>query len=190
MNEYVISIDVGIKNLGICVLNKEQEIQYWKNICIYEDDKIEKELKISALYDKLEDLKIFFHRTCVILIENQPENARFSNTKMIGIENQLLMYFTCIKKDSMIYKIEKIISYNNKNKLKYYGTLPNMPIIEQKKYSTKHTMNKWLSEEQVFHILGNRQEEDYWFKYYISQKKCSDLADCYLQALHFISLNI
>lgn len=185
--DYVLSFDIGTKNLSYCLLNKKGEIEKWDNIQIYGDDSLSKDLKCKALYLKLErEIYLYSQYRYIILIENQQGSKSFSNFSMIEIQNWILMYFTC---KSIHDKIEKILIYSANNKLLYYKDSPYKDIIiEQKQYSTKYQMNKWMAEAQVNVILQKREKE-YWIRFYMDKRKKSDLADSYLMGLHFILKN-
>lgn len=173
---YIISFDVGIRNLGFVIIQLDE-----KNINQHTIDKwdvlelCDKNTKASSVDNiiigmnmyKLLDELLSDYDFDVILIENQiGRNA----IKMKTIQGMLNMYFVMRG-----YNNTNIINYNAVHKLKHF--------LKNKK--TTYTERKKLS-KQITEQLCKLYYGDEIFNYYKKFKKKDDLADCLLQCLDYI----
>lgn len=98
----LLSIDVGQKNLGICLLETNGTIKKW---CVHE-------LSVEKLAESLiKVLDLYFEETNECIVEKQPNR----NLKMRVLEGMIKMYFTM--------KNIKIVSYSAKYKLRNYSNM-------------------------------------------------------------------
>lgn len=155
----VLSVDIGIKNFAICILNNN-EIIYWEVI------QLEKKCKninwnnlIKKLYTILVNL-IQKYKIDMVLIEQQ----MISTMKMISIG--VLMFF--ITKNINC----KIIS--STEKLKYF---------KGKKTTYNERKNIAISLTH-FYLLQERFHP--WNEFFENHKKKDDLSDCFLYCFNFI----
>lgn len=98
----LLSIDVGQKNLGICVVEETGNIHTW-NVCDLSKDKL-----VVSLVNVLEN---YTDNITECIIEKQPNR----NLKMRVIEGMILMFYTL--------KQIKVSSYSAKYKLKQVSNL-------------------------------------------------------------------
>lgn len=168
---YIVSFDIGVKNLAYCYTNNE-EILEWSIIDISGKDITEiSQTCMKKLYDIFNDKQIN-----KVLIENQPVQK---NPKMKSIQIMVYSFFVNQKINSN-KEIDNIllVSATNKNKytLKYD--------IEVPKCSTKYLETKKRSIACTKLII---EQNENWSTYFNSHKKKDDLADCLLQCYQFIN---
>lgn len=155
----LLSIDVGIRNLGMCLIDPStKKIQHWdaSGIPPQHSDGLYTSLK-NHLRDRpwvLESSKV--------LIEKQPDK----NRTMKSVENFLHAYFVCNEKNVQLYDAKyKIPDVVGPGKAMY---------LKRKKESVIRCSN---------FIKESNPELYDWF---MSQKKKDDLADTVMQALSYI----
>lgn len=158
---YLLSFDVGTKNLAYCKIRKDDHgICDW-NVCAvpYNGTNIPK---------VVEFLKNTFDTTdlTTVLVEKQP--AR--NPKMRVIENVLLTYFATVG-------VPTVVSYSAKHKLGSTG--------KTMRGKTNYTMRKKMSVIMIKSYL--QKTNDVQLEYFLKHKKQDDLADCLLQYLSSIN---
>lgn len=157
---YLLSFDVGTKNLAYCKLNKEDHaIREW-NVCAvpYGGTNIPK--MVQFLKDTFDPTDL-----TTVLVEKQP--AR--NPKMRVIENVLLTYFATVG-------VPTVVSYSAKHKLGNTG--------KTMRGKTNYTMRKKMSVLMIKTYL--KKVDSSYFEYFSKSKKQDDLADCLLQYLSSI----
>ena len=128
MTDYLLSIDLGVKNFAFCVLDiKNERILKWdcgdignvkdshEKICISLAKKLD-ELKLTQVPNKYTEKK-----NMIVVVELQPK----TNIRTIVLSGQVQMYFVLEKMsseglDSSFCNIEKIVGYHARNKLRYY----------------------------------------------------------------------
>lgn len=172
---YIISFDVGIRNLAFIIIqvdnhNKSHEIIEWnvlelcpKNTKACNVDNI---IIGKSMMQQLDEI-IQKYNFDIVLIENQiGQNA----IKMKSVQGMLNMYFVMRE-----YNETHIINYNAIHKLKKFLGSKKTTYAERKKLSKKITR---LIIAQHF-----PSKLELFDKY----KKKDDLADCYLQVLDYIN---
>ena len=155
----VLSIDVGIKNLAMCLMNAQtRQIQQWdvSGVPPQHADGLFKALK-THLRGKQWTLD-----SHVVLIEKQPDR----NKTMKGVEHFLHTYFLCHDKDVVIwdarFKIPDVVGPGRAQYLK-------------RKKASIDRCRTFLQETQP-----------HWLETFDRHKKKDDLADTCMQALSFI----
>ena len=168
---YIVSFDIGVKNLAYCYTNNE-EILEWSIIDISGKDITEiSKICMKKLYNIFNDKQIN-----KVLIENQPVQK---NPKMKSIQIMVYSYFVYqkVNNEKPIDNI-LLVSATNKNKytLKYD--------IEVPKCSTKYLETKKRAIACTKLII---EQNENWSAYFNSHKKKDYLADCLLQCYQFIN---
>ena len=172
---YIISFDVGIRNLAYIIIKvnietKNHNIIEWnvlelcpKNVKACSVDNIEIG---KSMMEQLDNI-IHQYQFEIVLIENQiGQNA----IKMKSVQGMLNMYFIMRNYDK-----HNIINYNAAHKLKIFLGKKKTTYAERKKLSktiTRSIIEKYFPEKLVD---------------YNKYKKKDDLADCYLQVLDYIN---
>lgn len=156
----IISIDVGIKNMGVCIFTKSKEIYKWILLDLTEgqNSKTMSMIDIAkSLKNELDELLDEIELTEVI-IENQ---LGLNAIRMKQVQALLTQYF-------INNNIENITYVSSQNKLKGYGRM---------KYSER--------KKKVVKICEDTLEGE-WYDFFksLNKTKRDDYADCYLQA-HF-----
>jgi hypothetical protein len=157
---YLLSFDVGTKNLAYCKLNKEDHaIREW-NVCAvpYGGTNIPKLVQFLKETFDTADLT-------TVLVEKQP--AR--NPKMRVIENVLLTFFATVG-------VPTVVSYSAKHKLGNTG--------RTMRGKANYTMRKKMSVLMIKTYL--KKVDSSYVEYFLKSKKQDDLADCLLQYLSSI----
>ena len=158
----VLSIDVGIINLGVCIYKKGEGIKKWEVLTL------KKECIVESLRKEI-DRFIGEEKIDKVVIEKQPSR----NVKMRTIEGMIEMY--CEMKEPKL----KAIKYSAKYKLKSQ----NIEIRGKHNYRER----KMLSIEVVKQII---EGEEKWKEYYEKSKKKDDLADALLQGMSYVGEEI
>tara|TARA_B100001094_G_scaffold310830_1_gene345874 strand:- start:2734 stop:3480 length:747 start_codon:yes stop_codon:yes gene_type:complete len=157
---YILSFDVGLKNLAYCIYDTvNDKIQKWSVDTIISQ---KNEDTCRSLVRHLDSISLQ-DNVSVVLIEKQPSK----NNKMRIIEALLNAYFV-IKKPEL-----KIIVYSAKHKL------------GSDTFKGKHMYKerKNLSVNRCNHYLKNKQSE--YLDFFQKSKKKDDLADSLLQVLSY-----
>jgi len=158
---YLLSFDVGTKNLAYCKLNKEDHHIHEWNVCAvpYGGTNISKLVQfLKATFDTTD--------LTTVLVEKQPAK----NPKMRVIENVLLTYFATVG-------VPTVVSYSAKHKLGSLG--------KTMRGKTNYTMRKKMSVLMIKTYLRNTDSPQ--LEYFLKSKKQDDLADCLLQYLSSIN---
>lgn len=157
----LLSIDVGIRNLGICLIDPvTKKIHNWDATGIPPEHS---NGLFTCLRDHLRDRPWVLESSSKILIEKQPDK----NRTMKSVEHFLHAYFLCSDKDVQIYDARfKVPDVVGAGRAMY---------LKRKKMSVVRCA-EFLRETGQDELLK-------WFE---KQKKKDDLADCVMQALSYV----
>jgi len=167
----VLSIDVGTKNLAVCVLDAdpdEPEIEYW-NV-----------LETTGLKDLFEqlDVEVCLDESTHVVIEKQPS----FNPKMRGVASALETYFI-IRGQLDSTHVTRVVSFSPKHKITLCAArIPSPPVPKSKRYR----MHKKIAIEECADRI---KESSTLTGFYSGHKKKDDLADSYLQGIAYIQMN-
>ena len=165
----ILSVDVGIKNLGVCII-QGRKIELWN---VYDLGAVASPTTTKLLNLKKSLDPIDMDTVDVVLIEKQP----FCNPKMRVISSAMHMYF-------VMKGVTKIVDYSGKHKLKL--CMDRDPSVKGK--AAKYYSNKKRAIETTRDLI---KINDPGFEHvFTSSKKKDDLADCYLQGLSYFDLKI
>lgn len=175
---FVLSFDVGIKNLAYCLINSNNKIIDWKVIDVSGSND---NTHLKRMYQALENIK--FEPDTHVVIEKQPR----CNPKMRIVAGQLKMYFIpkLIRKE-----ISCLVYFSPRKKLsdkQDYMLLFKGEEIGKKKYSTKYAQRKYHAKEYCRIILARDSENNEKWGKYFKDKKSADLADTLLQGMAYIN---
>lgn len=163
---YLVSIDVGTKNLAYCIMDAEtQKIHEWVVCgipCVATN--------IHKLVEFLKDAMPPGEEISDVVIEKQP--AR--NVKMRIMENILSTFFVMLG-------VVNVTSYSAKNKLGNIG--------KTAKGKTNYTLRKKMGVVMASSYIEKVNDVDAKDIFKQSKKK-DDLADCLLQALSYLKYDI
>jgi hypothetical protein len=160
---FILSIDVGIKNLAMCMIDGDSKvIQHWdvSGVPPESEDGLFKSMCFHL------DAKPWVLTAGTILIEKQPGQ----NKKMKSVENFLHAYFIikCPNAETIIYDARhKIPDVAGRGRARY---------VQRKNASIERCAS---------FIEGD--ENKHWIPTFKASKKKDDLADTVMQALSFIN---
>ena len=167
----VLAIDPGLKNIGICGMDHNNKIVFWKILSLdIEYKKADLNNLTECLLLNLIDLFDDKYEIDTVLIENQP-NKLDNRIKFLSIETYT--YFNMLK--ILHGNIKNIRFIHAKNKLKNYYC-KNLSYIQRKKLGIEVT-RRYLK-----HYYKDNLE---WFE---ENKKKDDLADSFLYCIDHINL--
>lgn len=160
----LLSIDVGIRNLGICLIDpSNKQIKHWDATGVPPEHS-------GGLYKSL--YNHFKERPWVlectkVLVEKQPDK----NKTMKSVEHFIHTYFICNEKEVQIYdarfKIPDVVG-------------PGKAMYAKRKKASVVRCTEFLKETHQDELLN-------WF---LKQKKKDDLADTVMQALSYMEKTI
>jgi len=161
----ILSIDVGIRNLALCLLNdkKHNRVEQW------DVDGIPPEHK-NGIYVSLRDhldARPWVLQADTILIEKQPDR----NKKMISVMHFLHAYFIirCPKAETILYDARhKIPDVAGPGKAQY-------------------NKRKKVSIQRCEEFIRDGPTNSDWLEVFQKSKKKDDLADTVMQALSFVN---
>jgi hypothetical protein len=156
----ILSIDVGIRNLGICLIDPHtKKIKHWDATGIPPENS--KGIYV-CLRDHLRN-RPWVLEANEVLVEKQPDR----NKKMKSVENFIHAYFICNDKTVHVYdarhKIPDVVGPGR----------------------AMYLRRKKVSVERCTEFLKEFNPE--WHRWFVSQKKKDDLADSVMQALSYIT---
>jgi hypothetical protein len=157
----MLSIDVGIKNLAMCVMTPEKKIRFWEvdGVPPLHNDGL-----FPCMKKHLDERLVHFTDVTRVLIEKQPDK----NKGIKSIEHFLHTYFLCHDKEVVIWDARhKIPDVVGPGRAQY---------VKRKKASVDRC--------RVF--LQEDNEE--WLEQFDKSKKKDDLADTVMQALSFLTI--
>lgn len=188
----LLSFDIGIKNLAYCQIDTDtKDILDW-----YVLDCSGNKNAVLSVIEQLESVPNLME-SHIILLEKQPS---FNPTMRI-IQTAIYVYFT-IRLNYEQNLNTKILYYSAKNKLKICGETESLQnkndgkadgTLRGKKGKRKsYYYNKKAAIEQTKINLENKIKDNQVFyniflKFFNSNKKKDDLADCYLQAISYLN---
>jgi len=195
----ILSFDIGIKNLGYCILYKDLTINNEKNLIIHkwgvinilEDNEKCKDISLdeigTRMYKRLHD-EFLQENITEVLLENQPV---LKNPVMKSIQILIMGFF---KYESIILgrEIKLIKLINASNKLKLGKKLIQFNESEDiLKIKTKYNRNKKLAILYTNYFLEKELYSDYnkYNTLFNEHKKKDDLSDAFLQGLYYIKNN-
>jgi hypothetical protein len=195
-----ISFDIGVKNLALCIIKKNDiadtqntlEIIDWRIIALADSKKEIKGIEdiTERIYMNMDnivgDLKSKNINTIdYVLIENQPSNL---NGIMKTIQHIIYGYFSLIK--FWDKEVGNVILINASLKTKHHNYVINIANtkpdeLKNKKgfRKDKYKNNKLLSIELCKQYIS---EDEYLKKLFNENKKKDDLSDACLQAISYI----
>lgn len=161
----ILSIDVGLKNLGLCVIDFEEKIHLWKIIDISAKTNLGVCIKLIKKFNEIEILK----RVNEVVVETQHN----INHKARVVAGYIISYF--------LTKNKIVIDYPAKFKLQVYKG-DDTPDYSHLK--SKYSQRKKIS---IFHCskLIQTQSEDY-IKFFNECKKKDDASDCFLMGVSYL----
>ena len=161
----ILSIDVGIKNLAMCLLDEDKN-----NLVVEWDvDGIPPQHKDGvyvSMRDHL-DARPWVLNAKTILIEKQPDR----NKKMVSVMHFLHAYFIirCPKAETILYDARhKIPDVAGPGKAQY-------------------NKRKKVSIERCEDFIRSNSVNSHWIDTFVKSKKKDDLADTVMQALSFVN---
>ena len=195
----ILSFDIGIKNLGYCILYKDLTINNekkliihkWGIINILEDNEKCKDISLdeigTRMYKRLQD-EFLEENITEVLLENQPV---LKNPVMKSIQILIMGFF---KYESVILgrEIKLIKLINASNKLKLGKKLIQFNESEDiLKIKSKYNRNKKLAILYTNYFLEKELYSDYnkYYTLFNEHKKKDDLSDAFLQGLYYIKNN-
>lgn len=161
----ILSIDVGIRNLAMCLLDDKNEnlVREWDVSGVPPEHK---DGVYVSLRDHL-DARPWILTAKTILIEKQPER----NKKMISVMHFLHAYFIikCPRAETILYDARhKIPDVAGPGKVQY-------------------NKRKKVSIERCEAFIRNGPVNVHWLNTFLKSKKKDDLADTVMQALSFVN---
>jgi hypothetical protein len=167
---FILSFDIGIKNLAYCYSNDENIIKW--NVFDIKGDSVNEtcEKCVKVLYDTFKDDPID-----QVLIENQPVHKNPTMKTIQIVVYTFFMYQKVVGTEKIITNIN-FISANRKNK---FGDKFKLDI----ECKTKYQKNKKVAIACAKILVENSE----WETHFNNHKKKDDLADSYLQTLAFIN---
>ena len=181
---WLLSFDVGIKNLAYCVF-KDNNVCVWKVVDLGVQDNKNIQVLVNAVFDVLDDIVYSDMATAnlatedvVVLIENQPV---MKNPVMKNLQIIIATYMTTLERTGVASKVSiKYISASSKLKLieKETGTKIGKTYSANKKASIAHVKS-----------LIEASGDVYMRKVFEETKKKDDISDVYLQARWWMSTN-
>jgi len=167
----VLSIDVGIKNLAVCLLNDSENIEFWNVFDLGNaTDTTRRLIKLNSALESHSELS---DRTKIktVLIEKQPS----FNPKMRVMASALHMYF-------VTKGFKDIRSYSAKYKLQLCEN------ADAYDCGTRYGNNKKRAVETTKHYLDNVLALNKWKSTFMAAKKKDDYADSFLQGVSFYKI--
>lgn len=163
----ILSIDVGIKNLAMCMINPDtKEIREWDVSGVPPESSAG---LFPCLRDHLNERE-WIREATIILIEKQPPR----NKKMVTVENFLHAYFVVTNPDA------ETIMYDAKYKI------PDVAGPGRKQYIKR----KKTSIDRCKEFIETGTVNAHWIPEFTKSKKKDDLADTVMQALSYIARRV
>ena len=190
----ILSFDVGSKNLAYCLIDENEKIKDWAVLDIGAATYDKQCQKLIVALDQVDYGCCYSEdeqQSIVVVIERQPS----VNPKMRVISGQIQMYYALEKAASVNtnVKIEKVVFYSPKFKLRCYTVKPGDKPIIPKKYSTPYAFRKNLAIQHCDIIIHRKDEKgEYiqdtkWIEYFDKKgSKKDDMGDAFCQSLAYM----
>jgi hypothetical protein len=186
----VISFDIGIKNLAYCILKRDlgsahHVISAWDVIDVSRGDTIKTHdiyAVSSSLFDALNETFSYIDEGTTVLIENQP---CMKNPVMKSLQMMIFSYFVLRGKDMAANTSVKLISAANKLKVKHKDKISDAVKEETNKYKKNKKSSVEITAYYLRNVLNVTEE---FHNVFATSKKKDDLADSFLQAIHFLEI--
>lgn len=196
-NRYVLSFDVGTKNLAYCLISENRKILLWNVINISHSSK---EGRCNKLIESLDQINygtpeknqksedVF--RQIEVIIESQMSRNRI----MMEVAAQILMYYamekTGIKNNvnsNPPVVITKVIMYSPKYKLRAYVREPgDEPLKPIKAKLNTYSYRKNQAKQHCGIMIKRNQSEEILDIFKKNKAKQDDLSDSFLQAVAYL----
>lgn len=168
----VLSIDVGVKNLAVCLLDGPEKISFWEvfDLGNVSDSTTRRLIKLNKVLNdnsQISDSKAIK----TVLIEKQPS----FNPKMRVMASALHMYF-------VTKGFTDIRPYSAKYKLQLCQN------ISDYECASRYQKNKKRSIDTTKHYLETIETLAKWKTTFTSAKKKDDFADSFLQGVSFYKI--
>ena len=168
----VLSIDVGVKNLAVCLLNGPEKIDFWEvfDLGNVSDSTTRKLIKLNKVLNGVPQL--CDNKTIkTVLIEKQPS----FNPKMRVMASALHMFF-------VTKGFTDIRSYSAKYKLQLCKSDADYDC------ASRYQKNKKRSIDTTKHYLETLESLKTWIPVFKAAKKKDDFADAFLQGVSFYKI--
>jgi len=162
----ILGIDVGLKNLGVCVVDDAKEIKRW---AVWDSAGSWAPDVHTMLVDKATD--DFLEGVTRVVIERQPSK----NPSMVRIMHYLEFYF--------VSKGLRVAMQDSKNKLLYAATTPWFPKDSSTDCEWTYRFRKKLATQTVAAFVRDTLQP--LAEVFENSKKKDDLADAVLHALAY-----
>ena len=160
----IISFDLGFKNLGMCVLDKQYHILEWKNLKI-DSSKIKEIISVLDIWISLViEKKNNKDEEIIIVLENQPYYNRKTSRLLVIMETFFIVAYP-------LFVIQKKSSNS-----KWKFLQKNVPSLYTER--KKQCVLACMEQLDIYET-----QESKWKDWFCTQNKKDDLADCYLQGL-------
>ena len=173
----LLSFDIGIKNLAYCQIDTEtNDILDWFILdCSGSNN------AVLCVIEQLESVPNLLESD-IILLEKQPS----FNPTMRMISTAIYVYFT-LRLNYENSKKTKILYYSAKNKLKICNSTEILDSKTKSKTKQNRKKNYYLNKKAAVEETRILICDTGFLNYFEKNKKKDDLADCYLQALAYLS---
>ncbi len=178
----ILSFDIGIKNLAICINHfndklKTMEIKVWRIVDLNcrKSDGMGLVSSLIEMLDKLVEEEFVFDMDTYVIIENQ------MIASMKCLQTAINVYFQIMSKHVLGIPI-KVEYINPRMKLKLVEYFEGYK-RDNVKCATKYKQNKVDSVDLAKWLLANIYNDTASFEFLCSNSKKDDLADSYNQAV-------
>lgn len=196
--KYIVSIDVGLRNLAWCIVqfhkNAPTDIAQWEvaDVLAHSNSKakvtsITTDKAVDMTLRYLRDQKVCFDKLIdsdvTVLIENQPAGRRGS-AKMKCTQTAIYCFFRTLYPEWTIQAVSPALKLSLCI-AKFCSS--GAPAFDFHSTCTRYVQNKQLAVAKVEHLQKYNESLNF-DKFTTSHtQKRDDLADCFLQALSFVS---
>lgn len=185
----LISFDIGIKNLAVCVLSAKKDVNVakiilWKIIALAEKkEKIPSLNELSGrLFTELDEIVNTIgndKEIDTVLLENQPSRL---NGTMKSIQMMIYSYFQMRRHWEGLVKNVQMVSASQK--LLNHSYEISQELLDTVKNKKTYEITKWKSVQITKKYIENDEELKKTFESY---KKCDDMGDSFLQCISWLN---